>query len=60
MIKMQQVQNASKEKELQNLGNKLKTFRGKIEQAKTKNLNAQHHTVGFDKLNDLESKLKDS
>ena len=49
-----------KEKELQTLYARLKTLRSKIEVAKTQNLHAQMHRVGFEKFNELESKLKDS
>lgn len=35
-------------------------MRGKIEAGKTNAINAQFHKAGFDKINDLESKLKDA
>ncbi len=49
-----------KEKEAQELYKKLKNLRTKIEQTKQRNIQYQHNQLGFDKINELESKLKES
>ena len=60
LILVQQSQNSAKEKEVQALYSHLKAIRAKIDKSKAKGLNAQFHTIGFDKVNELESKLKDA
>ena len=57
---MQQAQNANKEKEVQTLYTKLKALRAKIEHAKERSKQVQYTNVGYDKFNELESKLKES
>ena len=60
LLKVQQASNSAKEKEVQALSQTLKNLRTKIETAKTKHLTSQLNTVGFEKFNDLESRLKES
>ena len=60
LLHLQQAQNANKEKEVQTLYTKLKALRAKIEHAKERSKQVQYTNVGYDKFNELESKLKES
>lgn len=50
---------AQKEKELQSLYSKLKTVKAQVEVGKQKKVYTEAQVVGFEKLNQLESKLKE-
>ena len=58
LLNMQQSQLKAKDKELQEMHARLKQVRAQIDQQKTKKLNAQASAVGYEKINELESKLR--